>query len=254
MSFWEFSGPDGGYADANGVAIGEDFSIYVADTRNDTVRRFTPFGKQVETIGDRPDRGPGAACRDRKGVLDRPRALAFFGDVLLVGCGERMLVRGVQRFGRDGTCLPPLRSCGDPEGRFGAPWGISAGPRGIFVADTLRGAIQRFTTEGRFVSEFSTAASADEASRPVAVASLGGGDLLVLDRGDRAGLVRFSIDGEVRGGLAESLIDLDEVCGLATDSLDRVYILDRDGERVQRLTPGLEFDVLIADLQEMLDE
>ena len=49
-----------------------DFMLYVADTRNDLVRCFTPFGKEVARVGLPHTRSPGAANRDRTGNLGSP--------------------------------------------------------------------------------------------------------------------------------------------------------------------------------------
>ena len=50
VAFWEYVGTGGSYADAGGIAMAEDHSIYVADTRNDIVRSFSVFGKAVGTL------------------------------------------------------------------------------------------------------------------------------------------------------------------------------------------------------------
>jgi hypothetical protein len=251
VSFFEFSGPDGGYADAAGVALAPDWSILVADTRNDVVRRFTPFGKQVASYGEAPSRPPGAAGRDRPGSLDRPRSLALHDGVVLVGCGEGCLRRGVQRFTLAGQPLPPLRSRGDVEAEFGAPRGLWAGRSGILVADTLHGVVQRFDSGARYVGEVRTAARAGETSRPVGVVELVNGDLLIVDEGDRRGLRRLNLFGDVlpdAGGFAA----LQDPQALAADEQGRIYVLDRDGERVQRLGADLRFDVTLLDLAETL--
>lgn len=251
VSFWEYGPVDGGYADAGGVAMAPDFTIYVADTRNDIVRVFSPFGKEIGHLGRQPERPPGAARRDRTGVLDRPRAVAWHAGVVYVACGERKLVRGVQRFSRDGAALGPLRAFGDPESRFGAPRGVYAGGHGVFVADTLHGVLQRYTADGSYVGHLSSAIAVGESSRPVAVAAQRDGGLLVADHGDWRGLKRLTVGGEARA-LADLDRYLDGPVGLAVDHRDRVYVLDRDGERVQRLDPELRRETLIVDLAEVL--
>lgn len=251
ISFWEYAGPEGGYADAGGVAMAPDFAIYVADTGNDVVRRFTPFGKEVGRIGRSSPRLPGAARRDAVGVLDRPRAVAVFEPFLYVACGERKLVRGVQRFRLDGQPAKPLRAFGEDESRFGAPRGLCVGRHGILVADTLNGVVQRFTLEGAFVGQFATARSPGEASRPCAVLALLDGDILVADAGDECTLKRFSASGELRSRCTVNE-NLHAPEDLALDDKGRVYVLDRDGERVHRLTDTLDYDCLILDVAETL--
>jgi sugar lactone lactonase YvrE len=253
VSCWDY-GPDDGYADAGGVAMADDFSIFVADTRNDVVRRFSPFGKELARFGHRPPRQPGSVSRDRNGVLDRPRAVAVAGDVLYVACGERELARGVQRLSLDGAVLQPLRSGGEADARFGAPRGVWADAVGVLVADTLHGAVQRFSADGRFLGQVDTAQAPGESSRPVAAARLADGSVLVAEHGDRPGLKRFEVDGPALPVPPATAAHgcLDGPVGLAVDERGRVYVLDRDGERVQRLHPDLGFDTLVVDLAEVL--
>lgn len=249
ISVWDYGPEDGDYADAGGVAMASDFMLYVADTRNDLVRCFTPFGKEVGRVGQPQVRSPGAARRDRTGVLDRPRAVAVHESTLYVACGEQELRRGVQRFDRDGSVQPPLRAFGDTEGVFGAPRGVWADERGVLVADTLHGVVQRFDASGRFIGHFETVVAPGTISRPVAVVRLAGGDLLVVDEGDHRGLSRFAESGAPRS--LTGRLDLDEPVDLARDDKGRIYVLDRDGERVCRLAADLAFDGLIVDLAEI---
>jgi DNA-binding beta-propeller fold protein YncE len=251
VSQWSYTGADGGYADAGGVAMDAAYNIYVADAANDTVRRFTAFGREIARFGQRPDRLPGAAARDRQGILDQPAAVAVLGRTLFVACGDRKLIRGVQCIDvDDGRVLGHLRSFGESEGRFGAPRGLAVTPEVVLVADTLHGAIQRFRPDGSYVCQFTTAGDYGEASRPVAVLPLAGGDVLVADHGDHKTLKRFSLGGELRppGPLP---LPLDEPTGLAADRRGRVFVLDRGGERVQRLTRDLAFDGTLLDLAEI---
>lgn len=246
---------DSEFTDAGGVAVDAGGSVYVADTRNDVVRRFTAFGREVARYGQRVERGPGTVERDRLGVLDRPRAVAVFGGVLWVACGERKLVRGVQAFDLgSGDPLGFLRSFGETDRRFGAPRGLLVDGQGILVADTLHGVVQRFTHAGRYVGEVPLRRDRDEAVRPVAVLRLPDGGVLVADSGDRGGLARFDLRGA-----RQALPDWPEgtflePTALTTDGAGRIYVLDRHGERVQRLAPDLGLEGLVVDLQEVLGQ
>jgi sugar lactone lactonase YvrE len=252
VAFWGYVGMNGGYADAGGVAMAADHTIYVADTRNDMVRCFSVFGKAVGTLGGAHERPPGARSRDRQGVLDRPRAAAYHDGVVWVACGEQRLRCGLQRFRRDGEVMKPLRSFGDATKRFGAPRGLCASDLGVFVADTLHGVIQRFTVAGRFVSEIKTGQSEDEVSRPVAVLALADGGIVVADQGDVSGLKHFDVNGQMVAEPLRRDPRLQDPVDLARDPQGRIYVLDQDGERVQRLHPDLSHDTLILDLAEYL--
>ena len=244
---------DESFTDAGALAIDASCSVYVADTRNDLVRRYTAFGRQVLTYGQRVERGPGTVVRDRVGVLDRPRAVAVYGGALWVACGERQLVRGVQRFDlATGQALGFVRAFGEVDRRFGAPRGLTIDEVGVLVADTLHGVIQRFHHDGRYVSEVKLSHGIEDASRPIAVQRLPGGDLLVVDAGDRGGLVRVSLSGARRPLPPWSAETFVAPLALARDAAGRIYVLDRHGERVQRLRADLTYDGVVLDLQEVL--
>jgi len=118
-SSWSWSAADGGPSDAGGVAFDRAYNIYVADTRNDLVRCFSPFGMPVRVFGVPQQREPGSTVRDAPGRLDRPHAVAVLDDVLFVACGDRWLVRGVQRF----ALLGPQAGDSSRERRVGRPEG-----------------------------------------------------------------------------------------------------------------------------------
>ena len=253
LSFWEIE-PDesGGYSDAGGVALDSEFTIFVADSCNNTVRRYSAFGVELGRLGRPVEGGAGAARRDRVGVLDRPRGVGVHKDTVFVSCGERRLRCGLQRFGRGGRVMKPIHAFGEPDGRFGAPRGLSVGNGELAVADTLNGIVQRFRINGQYIGQFSTARSTDEASRPVGLVPTGDGHLLVVDAGDVRGLRRFAISGEPAGEPDDLAERVDNPLAAARDESGRIYVLDRDGERVLRFGPNLDFEAVIVDLSEVL--
>ena len=240
-------GPSG-YSDANGIAIDRRYRVFVADPHNGRVRVCNAFGQHVGDLGAAPP-ADGGSARDRSGVLDRPHAVAVLDDRVWVTMGDQPRRRAVQCFATDGRHVGGLASGGDPAREFGAPRGLFADTRGIVVADTLRGRLQRFRADGTFVQEVPVAA-ADALARPIAVVRLADGRFCVVDRGgDGAGLVVVGTDGvrSAAGTLAEACRD---PVAVALDERRRVYVLDHDGERVVRGLPDLAFDEVLVDLAE----
>lgn len=253
-SSWSWSADDGGPSDAGGVAFDRAYNIYVADTRCDVVRCFSPFGLPVRVFGVPHQREPGSTARDARGRLDRPHAVAVLDDVLFVACGDRWLVRGVQRFTLAGEDRPPLCAFGESDARFGAPRGICALAGGIWVADTQHGVVQRFRSDGSFVARIATAATPGAPSRPIAVLPRGDGTseepaLLVADAGDEPGLRVVLPSGRQEAAPAND--QLVEPSALARDARGRIHVLDRHGERVVRLTADLRVDHVVVDLLEV---
>ena len=247
VSAWQVPAGSSGYSDAAGVAMDDRYHVYVADPQNDRVCHFTAFGRHLADFGEAPP-AKGDAARDRQGVLDRPHAVAVRGDLVYVAIGEQPRRRGVQRFSRQGTALRSLASCGDAEQKFGAPRGLWADADGLLVADTLRGCLQQFAGDGRFVREWPCGRSGQ--ARPIAVARQTNGTVLFADRGDQPGVFAFD-----RNGLAVDCNDLQQHCrdpiGLALDKQQRVYVLDRGGERVVRCSAELQFEQVLFDLAEL---
>ncbi len=255
LSFWEID-PDkrGGYSDAGGVAMDSDFTIFVADTCNNTVRRYSAFGVEMNRLGRAEETASGSVRRDRAGILERPRGGVVHRDTVFVSCGDRRLRCGLQRFHRNGDVQPPMRAFGERDRRFGAPRGLCVHNDDVMVADTLNGIVQRFRIHGQFVGQFPTARSPGEASRPIDLVSTEGGDLLVVDHGDQRGLRLFNISGEPLAGTADLGANVEHPLAVVTDDGGRIYVLDREGERVQRFHPDLTYEGVIVDLAEVLQE
>ena len=250
VSAWTLPAGAGGFSDAGGVAMDEHFHLFVADPHNDRVRHFSAFGRHLGDLGLSAAAG-GDAARDRPGVLHQPRAVALLGDDVFVAQGDRPRRRGVQRFSRAGVVGRPLASGGDVEATFAAPQAIATDGLGIFVADTGKGRIQRFRADGTFVAHV-PCGPRDGVARPTAVLPLADGRLLIVDRGDDPGLFVLTMAG-VRAPMPDAG-RCEAPMALCRDDQGRVYVLDLGGERVQRFTPKLEFDALVVDLAEHLDE
>ena len=156
--------------------------------------------------------------------------------------------RGVQRFSRQGTALLPLLARGDVEAKFGAPRGLWADAQGVLVADTLRGTLQQFAGDGRFMREW-PCGNAGQA-RPIAVVRRLDGSVLFADRGDTLGVFAFDRDGAAIDSAAFQQ-HCQQASALALDSQQRVYVLDHAGERVLRFTAALQFEQVLFDLSEL---
>jgi len=252
MSHWSLPAGTAGYSDAGGVAMDDRFHLFVADTCNDRLRHYSAFGRHLTDLG-LPGDSSGQKHHDRAGVLHRPHAVAHFGDVLYVACGERPLRRGVQRFHRDGKALRPLLPQGDTEGMFGAPRGVWADARGILVADTLHGQVLCYRSDGLYLAAMATG-ERGEASRPQALIRLVDGRVLFMDHGDRPGPRLLAVDGRLQPVPPVFAAQVADVLAFARDAQERLYVLDRHGERVQRFAPDLAFDAPVVDLMEHFDD
>jgi hypothetical protein len=131
---------------AYGVAVAPDGTVYVADTGNHRIQRFSATG---------PSWGSGAPQRLRR------RAVLLLAWMGRGGGPRRHGLRGgylqpphpaLQR--HRGTFLGKWGSYGSGDGQFDYPYGVAVAPDGtVYVADSGNHRIQRFSATGAFLGK-----------------------------------------------------------------------------------------------------
>ena len=116
----------------------------MADVGNSRIQRFTANGNFVDQWG-----GEGSG----EGQFDSPQDLAVANDgtVYVVDSGNNR----IQRFTANGDFIDQWGSEGSGEGQFYFPSGIAMGSDGSIYVGDVRGTIQRFTADGRFLDPVS---------------------------------------------------------------------------------------------------
>jgi DNA-binding beta-propeller fold protein YncE len=156
-------------ASPHGITIGPDRAIWCVDDGNHTVRKFTPRGELLLTLGTAgvpSDTGyigpqPGISGSTLLGTIKRggppfncPTNLAFAPN------GEFYVSDGygnarVHRFAADGTLLQSWGEPGTGPGQFNLPHGIAVHPdQRVFVADRENDRIQIFSPDGAFLEQW----------------------------------------------------------------------------------------------------
>ena len=128
---------DGTFNEPWGIAIAPDGSVYVTDTWNHRIEKFTPTGKFITAWGifgqgETPDSFYG------------PRGLAVDaeGRVYVTDTGNKRIVV----FDSDGNFITEFGSAGLDPGQFDEPVGITVDKNGtVYVVDTWNQRIQTFT-------------------------------------------------------------------------------------------------------------
>ncbi len=180
---------EGVFARAHGLTIGPDDAIYCTDDLDHTVRKFTPEGRLLLTLGTsgRPS-DTGATSIDYRTIRHAGLPFYFPTNVALSPAGEIYITDGygnacVHKFSASGELLFSWGTPGGGPGQFRVPHGIAVSQHGeVFVADRENSRIQMFSPSGEFLHEWT------EIARPCQVTFDTAGNLFVAELGYRAGM------------------------------------------------------------------
>jgi uncharacterized protein (TIGR03663 family) len=136
----------GGFYDPWGIAVDADGFVYVADTWNHRIQKFTADGEFVTMWGSY---GVSESAAGAVGMFWGPRDIAIGQDNLIyvTDTGNKR----IQAFTPDGEYVAQWGGKGTLEGNFDEPVGIAVGTDGrIFVTDTWNQRIQVFDPDRFF--------------------------------------------------------------------------------------------------------
>ena len=180
---------EGLFARAHGLFIGPDDAIYCTDDFDHTVRKFTPEGRLLLTLGTSGQPSDtGATSMDYRTILRAGPPFHYPTNLALSPVGEYYITDGygnarVHKFSADGRLLFSWGEPGAGPGQFHVPHGIAVDAKGtVFVADRENSRIQLFTSEGKFLSAWT------DVVRPCQVFIDGQGNVYVAELGFRAGM------------------------------------------------------------------
>jgi DNA-binding beta-propeller fold protein YncE len=202
----------------HGITIGPDDSVYCTDDAGHSVRKFTPEGKLLLTLGDNAGK-PSDTGYDGSNPTTVARAAPPFNrptNLAIAPNGDLYVSDGygnarVHRFSASGKLLASWGEPGTGPGEFMLPHGIAVDASGnVLVCDRESDRIQVFTAEGRFLREIT------EVQRPTQIV-VAHGRMYVSELGWRAGQRSF------RHGPIER------------DLPSRVSVLDANGTVVARI-------------------
>ncbi len=248
-----------------GIAVAADGMVFVADSGNSRIQKFTTDGSPLPGWGQ---------LGSRAGDLNHPSGIAVANGRVYVADRDN---RRVQVFTSDGQfltawampeSLPTGLAVSDPlvyvtdianhrvlvyttagayvrqwgqygglYGDFYSPWGIAIAADGsVYVADRDNHRIQRFSPDGRFLNAFgSFGARCWEFDSPTFVAVLPGGNLLIADQGNSRVQELTPAGGCVtwwgRAGSEDG--QFNTPLGLGVDDSRSVYVADSGNHRVQ---------------------
>jgi DNA-binding beta-propeller fold protein YncE len=196
---------EGEFVRPHGITIGPDEAVYCVDDSDHTVRKYTPEGERVWTLGTSGRASEtGATSVDYReihraaGPFNLPTNLAVAPDGALYvsdGYGNAR----VHRFAPDGRLLDSWGEPGAGPGQFHLPHGIAVDRHGtVYVADRENSRLQLFSPVGTFLAEWT------DVARPCEVFVDADDWVYVAELGFRAGMFPGNVPppGRPTGGRA----------------------------------------------------
>jgi DNA-binding beta-propeller fold protein YncE len=185
---WLRSWGEGVFCRPHGITIGPDDSVYCTDDCDHTVRKFTPEGRLLLTLGTSGQPSDtGAASMDYRTIRRAAGPFHYPTNLAISPEGDLYISDGygnarVHKFSPEGRLLFSWGEPGDGPGQYHLPHGIAVDREGIvYVADRENSRVQLFDPQGKYLSEWAGVA------RPCQV-FLAGDRVYVAELGYRAGM------------------------------------------------------------------
>ncbi len=209
---WYFQQP-------KGIAIDAGGNVYVADSGNDQIQKFTASGVFLAKWGST---GSGL------GQFSNPQGIAVdaSGNVYVADTWNHR----IQKFSSSGSFQAAWGVWGSGNGQFGTPSSIAVDSAGnVYVADTGNSRVQKFTCSGGYVTKWGTRGSGNgqlDLPEGIAVDSLG--YVYVADTYNHR-IQKFTSAGvfvTTWGTLGHDPEQLHYPEGVAVDTSGNVYVAD----------------------------
>jgi DNA-binding beta-propeller fold protein YncE len=219
----------GSVSGAQGIAVAPSGKVYVADTSNGRVQRFSSAGVSELEWGAYPG----------DGVPDVPSGIAVdSSDNVYI---TKKATDTILKFAADGTFLGELSSHGNTDGKLDDPAALDIGPDGnLYVADTTNQRIQKLDTSGGYLAQWGSLGSGDGfVNDPSGIAvDPASGNVYVADTGNNR-IEEFTAGGLfVRkwGQYGNEDGNFKSPKGLAIDGSGHVWVADSANNRIQEFS------------------
>lgn len=226
------------YDDPAGIAVAADGTVFVVDTSNNRVQRFTAAGAFRGSFGRR-GRDNGAIehviARDR---FYQPEGIAAAGNglVYVVDSGNDR----VMAWTAAGRFRQRLGYHGSTRGEWVQPWGVAASRRALWVVDQGNYRVQRWSLSGRYLGAFgSFGRGAGQFVTPYGIAVTRGGELVYVADAIRRKVIGFTGTGRFLGEFGSSGTEPGRFLrptGVAVGPDGSVFVADRCNDRIDRFT------------------
>ena len=237
-SFGSLGDGDGQFQDPFGVAVDSAGNVYVADTYNNRIQKFSQSGGSMSHEWSFGSQG------NADGQFDRPRDVAVDSTgAIFVLDGLNNRVQKLSQSGGSASHEWSFGSLGSGDGEFNGPLSIAVDSEGsIYVADGLNDRIQKLSQAGGGVSHewsFGSSGSGDgEFNEPYGIAVDSSGDVYVMDhRQHRIQKLSQSGDSVSHEWSSDGGVGTEEFhspTGVDVAPSGAVYVADDSANRVQK--------------------
>jgi len=227
LQWGSFGQIDGGhFFQLESLSIDNEGNVYVTDSGNARIQKFTSDGQFLKTWG---------VSGTDNGEFKKPTGIATYENNVYVVDSEQSKI---QVFDSTGKFLQSWGKFGSDQGEFFYPQGISISNDGVvYVADTKNHRIQQFTTDGEFLSSFGIFGPGDGKLRTPVDVALGENYIYVSDPANwkiekytYEGISVASFDYNFGGSLVQPY-------GLIVDTDGNIYFTDLYKHRIVKIDP-----------------
>jgi predicted membrane-bound mannosyltransferase/DNA-binding beta-propeller fold protein YncE len=222
-----------------GVAVGPDGSVYVTDTWNHRVQKFSEDGRPITMWGQFGQPLPGDS--QSAGSFWGPRGIAVDnnGHVFVTDTGNKRIVV----FDEEGNYITEFGSAGFDPGQFDEPVGLAISPNGtVFVVDTWNQRIQGFTPseDGTFylpTIQWDVNGWFGQSLDNKPFIAVGPDEHVFVTDPEGYRVIEFTADGQfVRtwGDFGNSLEEIGLAAGITVDKDGYVWVTDAGNNRILR--------------------
>jgi streptogramin lyase len=214
-----------------GTAVNSEGAIFVVDSANNRVEKFSSEGIYASSFG---------TLGSGNGQLKEPQGLAIdsSGNVWVADTGNNR----IEEFSATGTFIKTVGSLGSESGKLKAPSDLAFDAKGnLWVTDTANNRIEKFNKEGVYVSEFGSAGSEPgKLAEPKGIAIDAGEHVWVADTFNNR-IEEFSQTGSLLkrfGSAGSGEGQLKEPIDLKIDSSGNIWTADAKNNRAEAFTPS----------------
>jgi sugar lactone lactonase YvrE len=235
-----------------GVFVDSAGNIFIADTYNDRVQKWTPGSTSGITIVG--GNGTGNAANQ----LNLPTGLFLdaAGDIYIADQGNNRVQKWIKSSNTVITVANSSDSTGQDSSKLSGPTGLFVDSAGnIYIADQYNNRIQKWPadTSVHYGVTVAGGASSTDLAYPVAVYVDHAGNIFVSDNGNNR-IQKYSADTSIHtpltvaggNGVGYGSNQLSGPWGISVNNNGDLYVCDRYNDRIQKYVNGIDTAVTVA--------